>query len=391
MTSTPSATELTPASSVVRTATGQPLAVLDYLRGLAALGVACYHVRETLWVGWREITTHPERYSGAERVAAWFSVPLPFMGSLVMLFFVISGFCIHWPQADTSRGLSGKAYACRRFFRIYPPYLAAVGISFLTSVVLQHGDTVRLALASATMVQNYPGTGVGGGGAVQLSTNWSLWSLPVEMELYIVYPVLLIALRRWSAGGVLAVTVLVSVVASLLVAGGVTWLRLSFAPFLAIWFGGAWLAGRWRNGIIAGPPGWFGVVACGGFAVACGMEVAQPGRAWTHLGHGGFYFWAVWLLLAHPAWWRGVSSRTSAVLGWLGSRSYSLYLVHFPLFYLLGAGWVARFGERPHHFAVPLLAVIFILPVVEIFYRCIERPSHALAKRAAAAWSASPS
>jgi len=373
--------------SVRREATGQPLVVLDFLRGIAALGVACYHVRVTLWVGWREIAAHPDHYSVADRAIAWLSAPFPFMGSLVMLFFVISGFCIHWPLAATSRPLPGGAYACRRLLRIYPPYLAAVAVSILASFALDRGDTSRTAVASALMVQNYLAPGSAGDEAAQLSTNWSLWSLPVEMELYAVYPLLLIGLRRWTASRVLAMSAMISVAATVLSANGVGWLQLNFSRYLVIWFAGAWLADQWRRGALQQPPRWTGAVAICGLAVACLMETSHRGAAWTHLCYGGFYFWLVWLLLAHPPWWSGLPSRLAAVLSWLGTRSYSLYLLHFPLFYLFGAWWMKRFGGQPHNFAVPMFAVVLILPVVTVFYRWIEQPSHGLAKRAAAAFA----
>src|ERR1043166_1256258 len=60
------------------------LVAIDYLRGLAALGVAIYHVRIPLWIGWNDITAHPERFTVADRVIGWLSAPVPFMGNLVM-------------------------------------------------------------------------------------------------------------------------------------------------------------------------------------------------------------------------------------------------------------------------------------------------------------------
>ena len=99
---------------------------ISYLRGLAALGVVLYHVRIDLWVGFNA------HVGGAfDRAVAWLSLPTIFMGSGVMLFFVISGFCIHAPYAGPKgKRLDLPEYAVRRLFRIYPPYLAAILFAF---------------------------------------------------------------------------------------------------------------------------------------------------------------------------------------------------------------------------------------------------------------------
>jgi len=60
-------------------------------------------VRVPLWIGWHDITAQPERFTIADRAFRWLSAPFPFAGTLVMLFFVISGFCTHWTLAGNAR------------------------------------------------------------------------------------------------------------------------------------------------------------------------------------------------------------------------------------------------------------------------------------------------
>jgi peptidoglycan/LPS O-acetylase OafA/YrhL len=362
------------------------LVAIDYLRGLAALGVAIYHVRIPLWIGWHDITAHPERFTVADRVIGWLSAPVPFMGNLVMLFFVISGFCIHWPLAGNDRGLKLPAYAARRFFRIYPAYLVAVLISWAIGVSLQVPDTNQRLLPSIAMIQNYCGPDVAFESMRQIQTNWALWSLPVEMELYAVYPLLLLALRRAGPNLTLLACVIVSL-PSAVFAEQKGW--PTFAPYLVIWFAGAWLAEQWRSRKLRPPPFGIAIVAILALGLGCMIEATHRFAAWEHLAFGAFYFWLVWLVLTRPQWWQPFIPRAAGSLGWLGARSYSLYLVHFPLFYLFGAFWVARFGEKPHNFLIPLLAVVLILPIVAVFYAFIERPSHLFAKRIAKRWSQS--
>jgi peptidoglycan/LPS O-acetylase OafA/YrhL len=104
---------------------------VDTFRGLAAMWVIIYHSRVDLWVGFHEIHNAPGVYSGFDRLLAWLSFPAACGGSAVMLFFLISGFCIHLPYAANSRPFDPAQYGIRRAFRILPPYLFAVILTCL--------------------------------------------------------------------------------------------------------------------------------------------------------------------------------------------------------------------------------------------------------------------
>lgn len=93
---------------------------INYLRGIAALAVALFHVRQFLWVGWENLKTNPNA-NNFDRICAVLSLPTPFGGAGVTLFFLISGFCIMLPYNSLSKkSFHLREYAARRFFRIYP-------------------------------------------------------------------------------------------------------------------------------------------------------------------------------------------------------------------------------------------------------------------------------
>src|SRR6266480_2861015 len=72
---------------------------LDALRGIAALAVVIYHARAILWTGlgevWKKHGTHPDLNAALGYLTAPFSYG--YLG--VTLFFVVSGFSIHFRAA----------------------------------------------------------------------------------------------------------------------------------------------------------------------------------------------------------------------------------------------------------------------------------------------------
>lgn len=355
-------------------APGRDLAAIDWLRGLAALGVAVFHVRVALWIGWREIQAHPESYSAFERAVAWLSAPAPFLGSLVMLFFIVSGFCVHLPQVGGRDRLRLRPYLVRRFLRVFPPYLAAV----VLTVLIARPAGGEPVVGSVFMVQNYTA-------GRQLAANPALWSLPVEMELYLAYPIVVWLARCLGWGKVLAGVAVVSLVAVAAEAGGIAVLGGNFALYWIIWCGGAWLAETWSRGTLRRPPRWLGVAAVLGAVAGVFLTLRPLGGGLGNHAWGLFYFWLVWILLACPKLVAAVPAFADRALRALGRISYSLYLIHFPVLLWLGTLWTERAGGKPRNFLVALAACVLVVPVAWLFHFVVEGPSHRLARRLARA------
>ena len=362
---------------------------IDFLRGLAAVGIVLYHVRVDLWVGWVEISTHPESFSIFDRVAALLSIPLPFLRSAVMLFFLVSGFCVHYPYAASGRLFELKPYSIRRFLRIYPPYLAVVALGILIEWFRSHyfGEQITSAskiLATVLMIQNY------GSEPGQMDVNPSLWSLPVELELYLVYPFFYWLLMRNGIKRSMVVVGLVSLGAlGLFLSTNLHTLYNNlnyignFAIYWIIWCAGALLAEwvkrdrlpRWRP--------WLWIVMALTFSIAMVSYFLKLFIGIQELVWAGFYFLVILWGLTQKDPLKFLSSRMRKLFLSIGLISYSLYLIHFPFFKLCGAIWINIFGTKPANFLIPLFFCIVCIPLAYAFYLYIEAPSHRLARKLA--------
>ncbi len=373
---------LAPVESVAKAPTRRPTAALlsiDVLRGVSALGVVLFHSRVDLWIGLGTLRTNPAEFSAFDRWSGWLSAPFSQFGYLVMLFFVISGFCIHLPYAGRAEMPNWRVYGIRRFWRIVPPYLAAIILSFIVFFLLQEGSEAasaqgHVALWSALFGQNY----IYGGG--QMASNPSLWSIPVEVELYLAYVAIAMGVRvfRISSDTVFWVTGSASALALVLFALGWQLAEVNFLKFWVIWWSGAWLAEKWSLGTL---PNWTGLgrwIAVGAFAVTAAMTVARMPSAYLHFGWGALSFCGLWWALAARWEPRGWGWRA---LGKLGLFSYSLYLIHFPLLQAMGAGWRTWFGEKAASIGVPIAGALLCIPAAWLFYLAVEQPCHALGRR----------
>lgn len=298
---------------------------VDLLRGVAILMVVVFHGfgaafgARVPWENWHRDFAH-----ASSEMVLW-CYPVTFGWAGVALFFVISGFCIHYSFLRTRR-LGVGAFVWRRFWRIYPAYFCAlVFFTIFQGLDLRSPVEGRQFLAHALLVQNFRDNTFFG-------INPSFWSLATEVQLYLLYPLLLGLRSRFGIVGAFWITwgvgcawrVFVTARWGLpehLIAPGFS------SPFMtwSDWTLGALLAERFKDGrpLFRRPARW--LVLGGGMLI--GSTFYQP------LTMFSFSLAAVCsaalLELALAVDWRG--RRLALVLGFLGTISYSLYLWHQPL------------------------------------------------------------
>ena len=379
------------AGSELRVATARVrLEYLDGLRGLAALFVVFHHAYAEMQY----------RFPNHE-VPAVFIKPLKFLAwghFSVDLFIVLSGYCLMLPVARRADGLlvgGFWSYLARRARRILPPYYAALALSLLLLTLLPH---LRMATSpdwNHPLVAFTPGVLLSHLLLIHnLSPGWiyridhPMWSVATEWQIYFVFP--LILLPVWRRAGIaaavftgfavgLAPHFLLPAAKNLdqacywyigLFALGMAAALLSFSalPSLVAWrerISWGWVAavpgvillllGLARNGLakearwLTDPVVGFAAAA---LLVACTRLLARNGPI--------------------PLFLRLLESRP---ILWLGTFSYSLYLVHYPLLGL-GNTLLAADHLRPAaFFLISLLGIApLTLPAAYLFHLAFERP-----------------
>ena len=180
------------AAAIERPAADRPASaphvdIFDGVRGLAIALVMWYHIWEITWQG-ASFTLFGRTYDFI------FIGRMGFVG--VEIFFFVSGFCLFWPYARalaTKRPLpTVKHFAYRRFIKIVPSYLLALTI--LVALGSERGrsledgikDVVSHVFFVHTWFQSYFG-----------SIDGVLWSLGVEVQFYVIFPLVVLAFVRW--------------------------------------------------------------------------------------------------------------------------------------------------------------------------------------------------
>jgi peptidoglycan/LPS O-acetylase OafA/YrhL len=113
----------------------------------------------------------------------------------VPLFFALSGFLISWPfwkrRVRGEKTAAPAGYGWRRFYKIYPPL--CLSILLLTPFyILRTGDSSYLQLALKWLVWVPLFFRIDG------RLNPVMWSLVIEVQFYIVLPLLMLCLKRIS-------------------------------------------------------------------------------------------------------------------------------------------------------------------------------------------------
>jgi peptidoglycan/LPS O-acetylase OafA/YrhL len=310
----------------------------------------------------------------------------------VDVFFVISGFLIstHLLEGLRDRGRIGfGAFYARRARRLLPAAFTVIVAIVVAARIwvspVQFSYVVRDAIMSALYVPNL--------WFVQTATDYladktpslflHYWSLGVEEQFYLVWPLLLTILfrlfgLRWRTVAALAVVVAASFSACV-------WLTEYSQPYAffmlptRVWeFGiGALVALATLNGRgvfapkVAAVAGWIGLAAIIGSGVVFAADTNYPGFAVAVPVLG-----TALLIAAGPTGAGPVVLLGMAPVVWIGDISYSLYLVHWPALVIPAA---ATGYMEPLPLWLRALIAAACVPLAWLLYTYVELPGQRIA------------
>lgn len=346
---------------------------IDVLRGLAILAVLFLHwfgatfgVDHLQWKGLvRDFTTAPSPWF-------WIFYPMSYGWMGVSLFFLISGFCIHASALQAGELRAGRFF-WRRFWRICPPYFAWLaffawrdGLNFSTA------EGRGQILSHVFLVYNFNPDWI-------FAISGAFWSLAVEAQLYLLYPLLWLMRRYWTMRGALLATLALSLLSRLVAAvfftdwskdfSGTVW---TFPTMLWFdWTLGAYLAEELLAGRRAFPRSI--LLRIGAVLVLVLATFWKPGDALAF----SLSSCALVLLVESYLWRERDESFWERLLVPLGLCSYSLYLLHYPFIRdLLHRIPVAQGLPEPWHAMVVFpLALALLFAVAYASYMILERGS----------------
>jgi peptidoglycan/LPS O-acetylase OafA/YrhL len=360
---------------------------LDSLRGFAVLFVFLYHClgwaygsKPFLWDGQFRDLGQPLDY--------FVILPLVFGWSGVAIFFVVSGFCIHLSYSKNPKWVS---FFWRRFWRIWPPYFAALLLFFVTDYSIgnlsRENGFVQL-ISHSFLVHNFSRL-------THFGINPSFWSIAVEAQLYLVYPLLLAIQSRIGWRNCLWVALGIEILLNM---GGMAFhaasiqfpFFLSQSPF-AYWFSwsiGAWIAHVYSKGLSVPWPRLAHPVILGLAAFLCWLY--RPTEPLLFLLMSALTASLIVQKLNRNTMFRhieasGQRSRFIRVLEFFGQISFSLYLLHQPIISICNImlNKIGIIVGLPHYLHFTILIMV-AWPVVTLsswmFYKTAEVGSIALGK-----------
>lgn len=370
---------------------------IDGLRGLAALAVVILHAFEVYGIGWINPPGYEVYTAGALGAALeqLYGLVVLRFGWAVEVFIVISGYSLMLPvvRAGDGRMRGGTLrFFRRRARRILPPYYAAIVLSllFIALVPGMGQPSAEQRYWNQALPAFDPGVLLSHLFLVHnLSGAWTskidppMWSIAVEAQIYLLFPLLVLIARRSGAAVALAVTLVVG-----LVQGYGTTLGLPSFPFSYPWFVSLFGMGMFAAWLSFSPQArarrlrdrlpWL-AVAAGSFALMLAVKASRvPGVADQTWVGAPIFGLVIAALLVHLGTRPDSPLCRLFQLPWvvrLGHCSYSLYLVHAPVLTAIGLAVLALGFSGPEARLVTILAgPPLALLVTYPFYLAFERP-----------------
>jgi peptidoglycan/LPS O-acetylase OafA/YrhL len=326
--------------------------VISLLRGLAAFVVAAAHLRSEIYPGLRTVADPSLWFQG-------FAFATGFAHQAVLVFFVISGWLVGGSLIN-KMGQPGAVtnYAIDRATRLWTVLIPTFGLTLLfglgTGVLFPSG--IDFAAANEFSALSFAGNLLGLQRVVlaDFGGNYALWSLANETWYYVLFPLLVVLFTarrntsRIASGAALVVAVIL--------------LPVEIILYFAIWLLGVAFS-RVRIECGTGVR-WAWLVPLAAVSAYFRLTGDNDRFDQTTLGMDLALSLMLLALLSSLQFSAGPASKLARPLARIGKFfadfSFSLYVLHLPLIFLLKHVALTQFGLRqlspsePLHFAVYL-------------------------------------
>ncbi|GAF39100.1 acyltransferase [Agrilactobacillus composti DSM 18527 = JCM 14202] len=342
----------------------------DGLRALGVLGVILYHMNPNVFKG------------------GYLGVPI---------FFIISGYLITDQlvrQYQTKGSFNFKVFFTKRLKRIYPALCAVLFATSAYIVLFQRSlleNLHKIVLTNLLNVYNWWQIVNGQSYFERFANSESpfthLWTLSIEGQFYIVWPVLMVIMLKLlkKRSHIFNITMILAIASAVLMAvlyqPHVDPSRIYYGTdtrMFSILFGCAlailWPSSRLKKGIETRDRvllDAIGIVCFVGMAFLF-LNLTDQGAALYRGGMFVFSLLATILIavIAHPgADWNQVL--TNKLFTWIGARSYGIYLYQFPVMLFFEARMT---NIADHQVTYHIIEAILILVISELSFRYIEQP-----------------
>jgi peptidoglycan/LPS O-acetylase OafA/YrhL len=360
----------------VKSANREYLPAVDHLRAAAAVLVVLYHSAQLLR---SEVPGQPSFDPQTDWVYS--ANPLQTIiiegHSGVALFMVLSGFIL--TTGTLGRTIEYRHFLTNRLLRVGPLYVVLL---LFAAGAASSAFSLLGALQTTLGFATFPGGFTAGPFALVL------WTVGVEIQFYLVFPLLARLLNERGTRTLLLLLTCLATLRTLAVLTAPQGSNLNDLTYFSI-------VGRIDQFLI-------GMVAAVVFTryrqrLGHPIHVLSAGAAavamlWTFNQLHGYAeptAWrAVWVdveglvwaavIVTYVSYWRFGRGRLSRVLAELGARSYSIYLVHMPVLYLVSLrGWHVSATGLPPIDAL-LTGLVLVLPITvalsTLTYAAIEQP-----------------
>ena len=303
----------------------------------------------------------------------------------VDLFFALSGFLITGILFDSLTGPNYfRNFYARRTLRIFPLYYGVLLILFF--VFRPTWQTGRQFYVLLCYLQNTPLWWHGSQATALKDVTGHLWSLAVEEQFYLVWPLIVFWVRdrrrlMWVA---LGLALMAPICRMAMLSHGATYeatYKMTICRCDSL-LSGAWLAlavrGPKKESILrfAAPAFWLTVLGCLVIAVREGNFHWQDSYAINTIGYSLLAICGTSLIaMTLNQGSLTTSMMKSSVLRWLGKYSYGIYVFHM----MLGAIYSKFLYSHIHshialHLAVPVCNLLITLPLAWLSFRFYEQP-----------------